>query len=107
MYCCKAAIPAENTTEAEMDAANQLGHALRWMHLLMEDVGLPFDGGPVPVTEDNSATHIIAHTLERLLATSATLHSRLSLFSPWSENESLSSVLSALPITKQITSPKR
>jgi hypothetical protein len=26
----------------------------------MEDIGLPFDG-PVPMAEDNSATHIIAH----------------------------------------------
>ena len=60
-YCRKAATPAENTTEAEMDAANQLGRALCWMHLLMEDIGLPFDG-PVPVAEDNSATRIIAHT---------------------------------------------
>jgi hypothetical protein len=60
-HCRKAATPAENTTEAEMDAANQLGRALRWMHLLMEDIGLPFDG-PVPVAEDNSATRIIAHT---------------------------------------------
>jgi hypothetical protein len=48
-------------TEAEMDAANQLGRALRWMHLLMEDIGLPFDG-PVPVSKDNSATCIITHT---------------------------------------------
>mgnify|MGYP000361726594 CR=1 FL=1 len=60
-HCRKADTPAENTTEAEMDAANQLGRALRWMHLLMEDIGLPFDG-PVPVAEDNSATRIIAHT---------------------------------------------
>ena len=60
-HCRKAATPAENTTEAEMDAANQLGRALRWMHLLMEDIGLPFDG-PVPVAEDNSATRIIAHS---------------------------------------------
>jgi hypothetical protein len=45
-----------------MDATNQLGRALCWMHLLMADiVGLPFDG-PVPVAEDNSATRIIAHT---------------------------------------------
>jgi hypothetical protein len=60
-HCRKAATPAENTTEAEMDAANQLGRALRWMHILMKDIGLPFDG-PVPVAEDNSATRIIAHT---------------------------------------------
>jgi hypothetical protein len=56
-----AATPTENTTEAEMDAANQLGRALRCAHLLKEDVGLPFNG-PVPVAEDNSATRIIAHT---------------------------------------------
>ena len=31
------------------------------MYLLMEDIGLPFDG-PIPVAEDNSATRIIAHT---------------------------------------------
>jgi hypothetical protein len=60
-HCRKADTPAENTTEAEMDAGNQLGRALRWTHLLMEDIGLPFDG-PVPVAEDNSATRIIAHT---------------------------------------------
>jgi hypothetical protein len=60
-HCCKADTPAGNTTKAEMDAANQLGHALRWMYLLMEDIGLPFDG-PVPVAEENSATRIIAHT---------------------------------------------
>ena len=42
-HCRKADTPAENTTAAEMDAANQLGRALRWMHLLMEDIGLPFD----------------------------------------------------------------
>jgi hypothetical protein len=30
------------------------------MHLLMEDIGLPFDG-PVPIAEDNYATRIIAH----------------------------------------------
>jgi hypothetical protein len=62
-HCHKADTPAENTTKAEMDAGNQLGHALRWMHLLMEDIGLPFDG-PIPVAEDNSATQIIAHTGE-------------------------------------------
>ena len=49
-HCRKAATPAENTTEAEMDTVNQLGRALRWMHLLMEDIGLPFDG-PVPVCQ--------------------------------------------------------
>ena len=48
-HCRKAATPAENTTEAETDAANRLGRALRWIHLLMEDIGLPFDG-PLRIT---------------------------------------------------------
>ncbi len=60
-HCRKADTPAENTTKAKMDAANQLGRALCWMYLLMEDIGLPFDGS-IPVAEDNSATPIIAHT---------------------------------------------
>jgi hypothetical protein len=62
--CHKVATPAENTTEAEMDAANELGQPLRWKHLLMEDIGLPFDG-PVPIAEDNSATQIIAQTSKK------------------------------------------
>jgi hypothetical protein len=54
-HCHKADTPAENTAEAKMDTANQLDHSLHWMHLLMEDIGIPFDG-PVPVANDNSAT---------------------------------------------------
>ena len=59
--CRKAPTPAENTTEAEMDAGNQNGKAIRWLHLFMQDLGIPFDG-PIPVAEDNAATRIIAHT---------------------------------------------
>jgi hypothetical protein len=44
-----------------MTAGNHLGKALSWLHLVMDDIGLAFDG-PIPVAEDNAATHIIAHT---------------------------------------------
>ncbi len=59
--CRKPPTPAENTTEAGMDAGNQNGKAIRWLHLFMQDLGIPFDG-PIPVAEDNAATRIIAHT---------------------------------------------
>jgi hypothetical protein len=60
-FCRKSETATENTTEAEMTAANHLGKALCWLHLYMDDLGLTFDG-PVPVAEDNAATHSIAHT---------------------------------------------
>jgi hypothetical protein len=60
-FCRKCDTATENTTEAEMTAGNHLGKALRWLHLLMDDLGLAFDG-PIPVAEDNAATRIIAHT---------------------------------------------
>jgi hypothetical protein len=60
-FCCKSESATENTTEAEMTAANHLGKALCWLHLYMDDLGLAFDG-PVPVAKDNAATRIIAHT---------------------------------------------
>jgi hypothetical protein len=44
-----------------MTTTNHLGKALCWLHLFMDDIGLTFDR-PVPVAEDNAATHIIAHT---------------------------------------------
>jgi hypothetical protein len=44
-----------------MTAGNHLGKTLRWLHFFMDDLGLAFDG-PIPVAEDNAATHIIAHT---------------------------------------------
>jgi hypothetical protein len=59
--CCKAETHADNTTESEMDAANRVGKAHRWIRLYMEDLGLPFEA-PIPTTEDNAATRIIAHT---------------------------------------------
>jgi hypothetical protein len=59
--CRKPPTPAENTTEAGMDAGNQNGKAIRWLHLFMQDLGIPFDG-PIPVAEDNAATRIITHT---------------------------------------------
>jgi hypothetical protein len=60
-FCRKCDTATENTTEAEMTAANHLGKGLRWLHLLMDDLGIAFDG-PIPVAEDNAATRIIAHT---------------------------------------------
>jgi hypothetical protein len=58
---CKAPALAENTTEAEMDAGNQNGKGIHWLHLFMQYLGIPFDG-PIPVAEDNAATCIIADT---------------------------------------------
>jgi hypothetical protein len=60
-FCHKCDTATENTTEAEMTAANHLGKALRWLHLFMDNLGLAFDG-PIPVAEDNAATRIIART---------------------------------------------
>jgi hypothetical protein len=60
-FCRKCDTATENTTEAEMTAANHLGKGLHWLHLLMDDLGIAFDG-PIPVAEDNAATRIIAHT---------------------------------------------
>jgi hypothetical protein len=54
-------VMAENSTEAEIDAAAFLGKILRWMVLFMSDLGLPFQG-PIPIGEDNAATRIIAHS---------------------------------------------
>jgi hypothetical protein len=28
----------------------------------MQDLGVPFDAGPIPVAENNAATHIMAYT---------------------------------------------
>jgi hypothetical protein len=52
----------ENTTKAVMDDGNQLGKLFDG-HVSSNEryIGLPFDG-PVPLLEDKSATHIIAHT---------------------------------------------
>jgi hypothetical protein len=60
-FCPKSETATENTTEAEMTAANHLGKALHWLHLFMDDISHAFDG-PVPVVEDNAATCIIDHT---------------------------------------------
>jgi hypothetical protein len=54
-------VMAENSTEAEIDAAVYLGKILRWLVLFMSDLGLPFQG-PIPTAEDNAATRIIAHS---------------------------------------------
>jgi hypothetical protein len=59
--CRKCDTATENTTEAEMTAGNHLGKALRWLHLFMDYLGHAFDG-LIPITEDNAATRIIAHT---------------------------------------------
>jgi hypothetical protein len=87
--CHKAPTPAENTTEAEMDAGNQNEKAIHWLHLFMQDLGIPFDG-PIPVAEDNAATCIIAHTGKltrnichialKTLSLQALVHERLALF---------------------------
>jgi hypothetical protein len=45
-----------------LTAGNHLGKALRWLHLFMDDLGLAFDGPTIPVTKNNAATRIIAHT---------------------------------------------
>ena len=59
--CKKQDTMAENSTEAEIDAAAFLGKILRWLVLFMSDIGLPFQS-PIPIAEDNSATRIIAHS---------------------------------------------
>jgi hypothetical protein len=52
----------ESSRQIEMTASNHLDKALGWLSLFMDDLGLAFYG-PIPVTEDNDATHIIiAHT---------------------------------------------
>jgi hypothetical protein len=59
--CCKAETQADNTTESEMDAANnRVGKGHRWIRLFMDDLGLPFKA-PIPAAEDNAAT-TDAHT---------------------------------------------
>jgi hypothetical protein len=59
--CKKQDTMAENSTEAEIEAAAFLGKILRWLVLFMSDLGVPFHG-PIPIAEDNSATRIIAHS---------------------------------------------
>jgi hypothetical protein len=96
-FCQKCDTATENTTEAEMTAANHLGRALHWLHLLMDDLGIAFDG-PVPVAEDNAATRIIAHTLENLLAMFTILRSKRFHCKCWFKTGSLSFVLLVLLI---------
>jgi hypothetical protein len=58
--CKKQDTMADNSTVAEIGAANLTIKSIRWLRLFMADIGLPFDG-PIPVAEDNAATRIIAH----------------------------------------------
>jgi hypothetical protein len=51
---------SDNSTIAEIGAANLTIKGICWLHLFMADIGLLFDG-PVPVAKDNAATRIIAH----------------------------------------------
>jgi hypothetical protein len=53
---------AENSTEAEIDAAAFLGKILRWMVLFMSDLGWPFQG-PIPIAEDKQCSNSYHRTL--------------------------------------------
>jgi hypothetical protein len=58
--CKKQDTMSDNSTIAEIGAANLTVKSIRWLKLFMQNIGLPFDG-PIPVAEDNAATRIIAH----------------------------------------------
>jgi hypothetical protein len=51
----------DNSTIAEIDAANLTITSICWLCLFMAGISLPFDGPTIPVAEDNAATRIIAH----------------------------------------------
>jgi hypothetical protein len=109
VFLPKVPTPAKNTTEAEMDADSQSGKAvLRWLHLFMGDLGVPFDTGPipVPVAEVNAATTLaFLLILENVLATFDTSLSKLFLFRLLIMNVLLYFAPLGLHETKPITSP--
>ncbi len=61
VYCmqCELQVFTVGRSSAASDVYTR--QAIRWLHLVMQDLGIPFDG-PIPVAEDNAATRIIAHT---------------------------------------------
>jgi hypothetical protein len=53
----------ENFTATKVFAAMEMDTSklIQWVHLFMEDLGVPYQDPSIPVTEDNSATRSITH----------------------------------------------
>lgn len=51
--------------ESEMYAASNMGKLLKWVHVWMLDIGVPYTEA-IPVGEDNEAACIIGHHSSRL-----------------------------------------
>jgi hypothetical protein len=58
--CRKQATIAYNTAESELYAATDIGKFLKWLRLLMADLGLPYKNA-ISVGEDNDACRLIGH----------------------------------------------
>ena len=77
--CQKQTTMAENSTQAELDAAAFLGKILRWRVVFRSDLGLPFQG-PIPFAEDNVTTRNVRHVAIKTLALQGLVRNKIAIF---------------------------
>jgi hypothetical protein len=65
---CNPKEDAKNSTTVEVFPAMEMGTSklIQWVHLFMEDLGVPYQGPSILVPEDNSATRSTTHTEGKL-----------------------------------------
>jgi hypothetical protein len=77
---CKAPTPAKNTTEPEMDAGNQNGKAIRWLHLLCKILAFHLMVPFLLLKTTGKFTRNIHHIALKILSLQALVRERLALF---------------------------